>query len=187
MTMDQPLARQLARFPVLAAVAYFALVVVLFGAAGFAAADLLGRRQALADAEALLAQLDRGRAAVAAPATAASGAPQGSPFLEGQTVTLAGAVLLQRVAAAVTGVGGNVLSSQVDVQDAASKAGFVSLVASCEVTQPDLQKLLYDLEAGMPYLFVDQLVVEAPDNVTHGEGGRLRVVLGVSGQWRGGK
>ena len=114
-------------------------------------------------------------------------APQGSPFLEGQTVTLAGAALLQRVAGAVTQAGGNVLSSQVDVQDAASNAGFVSLVASCEVTQADLQKLLYDLEAGMPYLFVDQLVVQAPDTVTRGDGGRLRVVLGVSGQWRGGK
>ena len=187
MTMDLRLDRLLARFPALAALAFFALVVVLLGAAGFAAADLLGRRQALAESEALLAQLERGRAAVAAPTAVASEAPQGSPFIEGQTVTVAGAALLQRVASAVTAVSGNVLSSQVDVQDASSKGGFVSLVASCEVTQPDLQKLLYDLEAGMPYLFVDQLAVQAPDNVTHGEGGRLRVVLGVSGQWRGGK
>jgi general secretion pathway protein M len=185
MTMDHRLDRLLARFPALAAVAYFALVVVLLGSASFAAADLLDRRQAVAESEAQLAQLERGRATVVAPAAAE--APQGSPFLEGQTVTLAGAALLQRVAGAVTGVGGNVLSSQVDVQDAASKGGFVSLVASCEVTQPDLQKLLYDLEAGMPYLFVDQLVVQAPDNVTRGDGGRVRIVLGVSGQWRGGK
>jgi general secretion pathway protein M len=101
-------------------------------------------------------------------------------------VTVAGAALLQRVAGAVTRVGGNVLSSQVDVQDAKTKAGQVSLVASCEVTQEDLQKLLYDLEAGMPYLFVDQLSVQAPDTVTRGEGGRLRVMIGVSGQWQGG-
>jgi general secretion pathway protein M len=80
-----------------------------------------------------------------------------------------------------------VLSSQVDVQDAPSKSGLVSLVASCEVAQADLQKLLYDLEAGMPYLFIDQLVVQVPDTVTREEGGRLRVVLGVSGQWRGAK
>jgi general secretion pathway protein M len=63
----------------------------------------------------------------------------------------------------------------------------VSLVASCELAQADLQKLLYDLEVGMPYLFVDQLTVQAPDTVTRGEGGRLRVVLGVSGQWQGSK
>jgi general secretion pathway protein M len=39
----------------------------------------------------------------------------------------------------------------------------------------------------MPYLFVDQLSVQAPDTVARGEGGRLRVVLGVSGQWQGAK
>jgi len=187
MTMDDRLDRLPARFPVLATGAYLALVVVLIAAAWLAATDLLDRRQAVAEAEALLAQLDRGRPMLSAPTAAASDAPLGSPFIEGQTVTLAGAALLQRVAGAVTQVGGSVLSSQVDVQDAASKSGFVSLVASCEVMQADLQKLLYDLEAGMPYLFIDQLVVQVPDTVTRGEGGRLRVVLSVSGQWRGGK
>jgi general secretion pathway protein M len=60
-------------------------------------------------------------------------------------------------------------------------------VASLEIAQPELQKLLYDIEAGMPYLFVDQLTVSAPDTVTRGEGGRLRVVMGVTGQWQGAK
>jgi general secretion pathway protein M len=187
MTMDLHADRLLARFPAVAALAFFALVLVLLCAAWFAAADILDRRQAVAEQEALLAQLERGRPTASAAAAAASHTPQGSPFLEGQTVTLAGASLLQRVAGAVTQVGGNVLSSQVDVQDAQTKNGLVSLVASIELTQPDLQKLLYDVEAGMPYLFVDQLVVQAPDTVTRGEGGRLRVVLGVSGQWRGAK
>jgi general secretion pathway protein M len=187
MTMDHRSDGLLARFPAVAAIAYFALVLVLLCAAWFATADIVDRRQAVAASEALLAQLERGRPTAAASAAAARQAPQGSPFLEGQTVTLAGAALLQRVAGAVTQADGTVLSSQVDVQDAATKAGLVSLVASCELTQADLQKLLYDLEAGMPYLFVDQLVVQAPDTVTRGEGGRLRVVLGVSGQWRSAK
>src|ERR1700721_4282241 len=140
MTMEHRLDRLPARFPVGATLAYVVLVAGLLAAAWFAAADLLDRRQAVARAEADLAQLDHGRATVTAPGGVVSDAPQGSPFVEGQTVTLAGAALLQRVAGAVTGVGGNLLSSQVDVQDAPSKAGFVSLVASCEVTQPDLQK-----------------------------------------------
>ena len=38
----------------------------------------------------------------------------------------------------------------------------ISLMASCEIEQPALQQLLYDLEAGMPFLFVDQLVAQAP-------------------------
>lgn len=177
----------LARFPAVAVTVYVALIVVLGFAAWLATADILDKRQAVAQGEQLLAQLDRGRPSTAASSSETADAPQGSPFLEGQTVTVAGAALLQRVATAVTRVGGNVLSSQVDVREAQQKAGLIAMVASLEVAQPDLQKLLYDLEAGMPYLFVDQLTVTAPDTVTRGEGGRLRVVLGVSGQWQGTK
>ena len=65
----------------------------------------------------LLAQLEgRKPSPLAAAGAAATQVPAGSPFLEGQTLTVAGAGLLQRVADAVNKVGGNVLSSQVDVQ-----------------------------------------------------------------------
>jgi len=185
--MDHRIDKFLARYPAVAATAYVAVVLVLGVVAWMATADLIDRRQAVAQAEDLLAQLERGRQTAALPASEAGDAPQGSPFLEGQTVTVAGAALLQRVAGAVTRVGGNILSSQVDVKEAQQKAGMVSMVASIELAQPDLQKLLYDVESGMPYLFVDQLTVQAPDTVTHSEGGRLRVVLGVSGQWQGAK
>src|SRR5262249_49587112 len=161
------------------------LVVVLAIVAWMATADLVDQRQAVAQAEDLLAQLERGRPN-AAPHGEAD-APQGSPFLQGQTVTGAGAAPLQRVAGAGTKGGGNGLPSQVEVKEAQQKAGLVSMVASLELAQPDLQKLLYDLESGMPYLFVDQLAAQAPDTMTRGEGGRLRVVLGVSGQWQGAK
>ena len=183
--MDHRLDKYLARYPAVAATVYVALVVVLGIVAWIATSDLIDQQQAVAQAEDLLAQLDRGRQS-AAPHSEAD-APQGSPFLEGQTVTVAGAALLQRVAAAVTKVGGNILSSQVDVKEAQQKAGLVSMVASLELAQPDLQKLLYDVESGMPYLFVDQLTVSATDTVTRSEGGRLRVVIGVSGQWQGAK
>jgi len=187
MRLDDHIDRYLARFPALASVCYFAVVLLLAFFTWSASADLYERTQALGAARDLLDQLDRGRQNSAALSPLAGSTPAGSPFLEGQTVTVAGAALLQRVAGAVTRVSGSVLSSQVDVQGTQSKAGLVSLMASCEIAQPELQKLLYDLEAGMPYLFVDQLVVQAPETVTRGEGGRLRVVLGVSGQWQGTK
>jgi general secretion pathway protein M len=183
--MDPRIDRFFGRYPGIASLGYVALVAVLGVIGWIMAADLYDRYQAVSASEELLAQLEHGRQAPGAT-NAGVDAPQGSPFLEGQTVTVAGAALLQRVAGAVTRLGGNVLSSQVDVQEAKTKAGQVSLVASCEVTQEDLQKLLYDLEAGMPYLFIDQLSVQAPDTMTRGEGGRLRVMLGVSGQWQGG-
>ena len=50
--------------------------------------------------------------------------------------------------------------------------------------QPALQQLLYDVEAGMPFLFVDQLTVQAPQ-ATGAEIARMRVLIGVSGQWQG--
>ena len=113
----------------------------------------------------MLEQLEGRKAPAPGGRSADAGMPSGSAFLEGATVTVAGAALLQRVAGAVTKFGGNVLSSQLDVQGTQSKAGFVSMVASCELDQPALQPLIYDLEAGMPFLFIDQLAVQAPTTV----------------------
>jgi len=113
----------------------------------------------------------------------------GTPFLEGPTVTVAGAALLQRVANAVSNAGGTIQSSQVDILGTQAKDGFVGLLISCEMEQPALQKLLYDLEVGMPFLFVDQLDVQVPQTTAGNEAGvgKIRVVLGVSGQWQGNK
>jgi hypothetical protein len=38
--------------------------------------------------------------------------------------------------------------------------------------QPALQKLLYDLEVGMPFLFVDQLDVQVPQTTAATKAGR---------------
>src|ERR1700692_1417509 len=115
--------------------------------------------------------------------------PRSRPRLEGPPVPVAGAPLLQRVASAVGKVGGTIQSSQVDVLGSQARDGLVGLVVSCEMEQPALQKLLYDLEAGMPFLFVDQLDVQVPQTTAANEtgSGRIRVVLGVSGQWQGNK
>lgn len=108
----------------------------------------------------------------------------GSPFLDGPTVTIAGADLQRRVASAVTAVGGNVLSSQVDLQGSQASDGYVVLSANCELSQTALQPLLYDLEAGMPFLFVEQLVVQSPQSGEETEGKRMRVQIDVAGQWQ---
>jgi general secretion pathway protein M len=181
-------ARSIARFPA-AAAAIYALVVVLLAVIAWTAVEgVIEQRAALASATDLLARLQGTRPPVRSADGAGPGAPPaGSPFLEGDTVTVAGAALLQRVAGAVTRAGGNVLSSQVDVQGPQSAGGHVGLTASCEVDQTALQTLLYDLEAGMPFLFIDSLVAQAPLPSTAGAGGRMRVVLSVSAQWERGK
>ena len=177
-------ARALTNSPLIAIVLYLAVAGGLLATAGLAVASILDHQRALAQTSDLLDQLQgrRARGAAASPA----GRP-GTPFLEGPTVTVAGAALLQRVAAAVGNVGGTIQSSQVDVLGTQAKDGFVGLVVSCEMEQPALQKLLYDLEVGMPFLFVDQLDVQVPQTTATNEdgAGRIRVVLGVSGQWQG--
>jgi general secretion pathway protein M len=172
----------------LATLAYLVTVALLLALAWTGFAEILEQRQAVAAASDLLAQLEGRRPGLRANAAdrAAPTVPTGSPFLEGQTLTVAGAALLQRVADAVTKVGGNVLSTQVDVQGVQAKDGYVSVLASCEVEQPALQRLLYDLEAGMPFLFVEQFVAQAPQTGQTASG-RMRLLLAVSGRWGGDK
>jgi general secretion pathway protein M len=173
--------------PILAATVYVGLVMVLLFAVVSSIADVVGQRGDVASAAIMLEQLESHHpAAIRGPSSEVT-IPSGSAFLEGATITIAGATLLQRVSGAVTKFGGNVLSTQLDLQASKSKAGFISMIASCEIDQSEVQKLLYDLEAGMPFLFIDQLVVQTPLTSSGPGGGRLRLLLAVSGQWSGAK
>jgi general secretion pathway protein M len=171
--------------PIVATALYVCLVATLLFIAISSISDVVGQHSQVAAASNMLEQLDGRRP----PAARGGGemVPSGSPYLEGATVTVAGANLLQRVAGAVVKFGGNVLSTQLDVEGAPSRSGLLSMIASCEIEQSQLQKLLYDLEAGMPFLFVDQLVVQTPLSDSGTENGKLRILLAVSGQWRGAK
>lgn len=165
---------------------YAALIMGLAVITWLALASLAGNYADYTAAADLLDRLE-GRK----PSPGSSGfvyAMSGSPFLEGRTVAIAGAELQQRVVAAVRAAGGNVLSSQVDLQGAQAKQGYVSLSAHCEVSQSALQQLLYDLESGMPFLFIDQLVVQMSQSGggigIETEAARMRVQIDVSGQWQ---
>jgi general secretion pathway protein M len=180
------LRKSLTASPMMAAAAYAALVIVLVGMTVSSLVDIFSQRASVAASEAMLAQLEGRKVSAPGGRSGDAGMPSGSAFLEGATVTVAGAALLQRVAGAVTKHGGNVLSSQLDVQGTQAKAGFVSMVANCELDQAALQPLLYDLEAGMPFLFIDQLDIQVSTTASAPEG-KLRFLLGVSGQWQGTK
>lgn len=173
--------------PLAAAACFAAVIGLLLFTIISSLVDVLSQRAAATASAAMLEQFEGRHPATMRGEASGVGAPSGSPFLEGATITVAGASLLQHVTAAVTKLGGSVLSSQVDLQGTQAKAGFLSVIASCEVDQPGLQQLLYDLEAGMPFLFIDQLVVQAPSNFGTSTEGKLRVLLTVSGQWKGDK
>ncbi|WP_374308016.1 type II secretion system protein GspM [Methylocella sp.] len=159
------------------------------GAALLLAATLWTTLAGLADSYADYRGAQERLAALAArkPAGGESGEDPGSPFLDGPTVTVAGADLQRRVAEAVTAAGGNVLSSQIDLQGSQANEGFVLVSTNFEVAQDALQPLLYDLEAGAPLLFVEQLVVQSPLSAgaqSAAEGRKMRVQIDVAGQWQ---
>jgi general secretion pathway protein M len=112
-------------------------------------------------------------------------APSGSPILEGQTATVANAALLQRVTSAITTAGGTVISSEIDQNGTQSKDGYLKVISTLEIRHGALQRLLHDLEAGMPFLFIEQLLVQTISNPPDSD--LLRVRLAVSGLWRGGR
>ena len=187
MTATDSIKQHLTRSPLIAVTAYIALMTLLAAIAWGAIADVLEHRSAVVAAQDTLAQIEQRKPA---PTNAPEGdtiVPPGSAFLEGPTVTVAAAALLQRVAAAVTKAGGTIQSSQVELQGPQSRTDFIGVIASCEIDQAALQELLYDLEAGMPFLFVEQLAVQAPIPTSDAREGRLRVQLAVHGQWQGEK
>jgi general secretion pathway protein M len=173
--------------PMVAVTLYAGLVAVLLFVIVTSITDVVTQRGEVAASAAMLEQLEGHRPAARGGVPGDVSMPTGSAYLEGATVTIAGATLLQRVAGAAVKFGGNVLSTQLDLQGPQTRAGFLSMIASCEVEQAQLQQLLYDLEAGMPFLFVDQLVIQTPLAEAGSGSGKLRILLAVSGQWRGAK
>jgi general secretion pathway protein M len=168
----------------LALLIYLILLGGLTATAVAMISSLLDGFNALDESRSALARLERQLQRSAPREDSASGPVNGPPFLSGKTITIAGASLQERVETAVKSAGGNVLSSQIDLQGPHAAEGFVGLTESLEIDQAALQPLLYDLEAGMPYLFVENLAIQAPQAFGEAEGAPMRVLIGVSGQWR---
>jgi general secretion pathway protein M len=179
--------------PQVAALVYAGLMIVLVAIIATSWTGVLSRNAAVSGLSDILSRLE-GANPAGARSRDGDAAVSGSYFLEGPTVTVAGAAMLQRVIGIVTKHGGNVLSSQVDLKATQSKDGFVTVIANCTMDQPALQPIIYEIEAGMPFLFVEQLDAQlsigsnatgagsaAPDTT----GAKLRVLLSVAGQWHG--
>jgi len=174
----------ISRRQALAIGAYACVVIVLLAISLLLVADLRDKAAEIAAAQMRLDELsERSRAGLSA-STVPNAGVSGSPFLDGQTITVAGAALQQRVETAVAKAGGALMSSQVELDGPDAKKGFVGLTASMEVSQPTVQTILYDIEAGMPYLFVDKLSIQSPEVFGEPESGRMRMTIGVVGQWQ---
>jgi general secretion pathway protein M len=186
MISSRQLFEYFSRYPSLPALGYGGVILLLVLIALVAVINVAQRHSRVVEAADLLARLEH-RAPISARGgpRASSADPQGSPFLQGQTVTIASAALLQRVTAAITHAGGTVVSSEVQPNEGHAPDGFVRISTTCDIEPKALRGLLYDIEAGMPFLFIDQLLAQAPERANGN--GRLRVVLAVSGMWPGGR
>jgi general secretion pathway protein M len=107
--------------------------------------------------------------------------PTESPLLEGESATIANAGLLQRITRTTTALGGSIVSSEVEPQRPQANDHFLKITVNLEIEQPALQQLLYDIESGMPFLFIDRINVQ--NQAIASEAGRLRVALKLSGLW----
>lgn len=170
--------------PTVAAAAYAALVLMLATSTIFSIKTVLDQKAAVDAARDTVSRI-AARAPAGAGTVTGEGTSRASYFLEGATVTVAGAALLQHLVATVTRFGGNVGSSQVELQGPQARDGFLSATVNCEMEQTALQQVLYELESGMPFLFIDQLDAQVAGGTSGSPTGRLRVQLTVSGQWKG--
>jgi general secretion pathway protein M len=168
----------------LAVAAYVGVVIALLAVSLLLFADLRDKAAEVAAAQMRLDQLSERSQPSLSASIASNAGVSGSPFLDGQTITIAGAALQQRIEAAVAKANGLLTSSQLELDGPDAKNGFVNLSASVEVSQPAVQTILYDIEAGMPYLFVDKLSIQSPEVFGEPETGRMRMTVGVVGQWR---
>lgn len=173
----------------LATLAYVALVAVLLAIALGGAMDVVARRDAVIAARDTLDRLS-GRSGPRngqIPSRDVPPSREVSPFLEGPTLTVAGAALMERVSDAVIRSKGRITSSQVELQGAPFGADFVGVGASIEIAQPHVQALLYDLEAGQPFLFVHQLTARPSAREVDGGGadGQMQLTLTLYGRWQG--
>jgi hypothetical protein len=139
----------------------------------------------LADERTLLSNLEhraRGGGEVASAATAPT-----SAFVEAPTQGLAGAQLQGYLAQLVAAQHGTLISAGAQPPGRDSDgAEAIRVLATLDVSSGSLQALLYRLETGVPYVFVDALTVQAAPGALgqRGDDPALRVTLSARALWR---
>jgi len=118
--------RMIARFPGGAVIAYVVFMLLLLAGTWNAIADILDRRADLAAAGEILDQMD-GRKSPSRATGAATVVPA-SPLLEGPTVTVAGASLLQRAGVNVPIVPG--------IMPVTNFKGLIKMAQGCQASVP---------------------------------------------------
>jgi hypothetical protein len=139
-----------------------------------------------ADRQDALARLEaRLRTRTEAHGQSALAAAPAQAFLDAPTAGLAGADLQAHVAR-LAGQHAVLVSFVTQSQAGEDAADSVRIEASLEVALGPLQDLLYQLETGTPYVFVESMTVRPVTAAVTGsaENAPLRVTLGLRALWR---
>jgi general secretion pathway protein M len=154
-----------------------ALVQYAMQARADAARELAERQETVAQLEARVRAAGPGRSIAVAPAAA---------FLDASTQGLAGAQLQAHVAQAVGAQQAALVSSGLEPTKREDTPDTIRLQATIEVGLVALQAMLYRLESGTPYVFVEALTIQ-PAAAAAGrppEDPLLRATLSVRAFWR---
>ena len=106
------------------------------------------------------------------------------------TETIAASALQKQIVDRLKDAGGAVQSAQAEPTRETTPDGLQRLVAKLtfESSTTALQRLLFDLETGAPFMFVEALTAQPATAASAGMrvDDRLRVTLAVSGYWKSG-
>jgi general secretion pathway protein M len=170
-------------------IAIAALGLLLIACVSSVAVSLAFRAEAgdeLSDRQDVLSRLEaRARLKTEPHGQVRGGVAPAAAFLDAPTPGLAGAELQAYIArladrhAALVSFGTQAAAGE-------DAGGAVRVDASLDISLGALQVLLYQLESGTPYVFVDTMTVRATAGPTSGVSGDapLRVTLGLCALWR---
>jgi general secretion pathway protein M len=139
----------------------------------------------LSDQQDMIARLTASARAKGGPGAAGSleKAPA-TAFLDAPTPGLAGAALEAHVAR-LAGEHATLVSFAVQTPASADASDAVRIEANMEITLRALQELLYDLESGTPYVFVESMTARAatPTAPSGNQDAAMRVTIGLRALW----
>jgi general secretion pathway protein M len=170
------------------AIAVAALGLLLVGCVTGVALSLQSRLDAvqdLSEKQDLLARLEaraKSRPDLHGPAKAATAPVEA--FLDASTAGLASADL-QAYVARLADEHATLVSFGAQPGASEDAADVVRIEASLDITLRELQVLLYELESGTPYVFVELMTIRTTGPAAEGgEDPQLRVTLGLRALWR---
>jgi general secretion pathway protein M len=171
-------------------IALAALVALLLGctlAVGLSIATRSGALQELADRQEMLSRLQiKVRQRADSHGRLIAGKAPTAALLDAPTAGLASAQLQTYIARVVSEQRAVLASSGVESAARDDAADTIRVQATLELNLKSLQAMLYQLESGLPYVFVETLALQPSNAGQFADDPHLRVTIGVRALWRRG-